>query len=123
MANPFEKVDEAAGLILGAAEAVSGRDDGFIKMIAGMLVNSNAELFRNVGIAAGEVADLIIEEARKSADLIREDDVVDLAEFRRAATYKAICPECHTVTAVSGRATTRPPLCACNTRMVAMRTT
>lgn len=138
--HPFEEVDTAAALILGAAEAVDGRDAGFIGVIAGLLVNANAELFAHVGIGAGEVAELIAEEARRdrgmiardaiaaahttklapAAALIRAGQVVDLAAFRRATAYKAICPECHAVKVVHGRATARPPLCDCDARMVAL---
>ena len=51
---------------------------------------------------------------------IRTQDVVSLAAFRRATRYSAICPACKTTRVVQGYPTTHPPLCACNTRMVAM---
>ena len=97
--HPFEEVDIAAGLILGAAEAVEGRDAGFVGVIADLLVNANATLFAHVGLTAREVAELIAEEAQRErgtpapvmapeAARIRAEPVVDLAAFRRATVYK-----------------------------------
>ena len=49
-----------------------------------------------------------------------EQKVVSIADFRKTVHYTAICPVCGATNEVHGYATRRPPLCKCNTPMIAI---